>query len=138
MTNKEIKNICFNNAEISALYYGSVLVWKKNNSQNDGDLNFSGVFRNTINSSSNIVAVKYEDDKNETVHIPYYEATKEFNYTFEKPLQEMTLSNRGIYESITHFPNQSNLINCSHYFNNCRANELNLSNFSTSKVTIVR
>lgn len=42
--------------------------------------------------------------KNETVHIPYDEATKEFNYTFEKPLQEMTLSNRGIYESITHFP----------------------------------
>lgn len=33
------------------------------------------------------------------------------------------------------FPNQSNSINCSHYFNNCIANELNLSNFSTSKVT---
>lgn len=135
MTNKEIKNICFNNADISALYYGYVLVWKKNNSQNDGDLNFSGVFNNTVNSSTNIVAVQYEDGKNETVHIPYDEATKEFNYTFEKPLQKMTLSNRKIYESITHFPNQSNLVNCDNYFNYCSAKELDLSNFNTSKVT---
>ena len=138
MTNKEIKNICFNNADISALYYGSVLVWKKNNSQNDGDLNFSGVFNDTVNSSTNIVAVQYEDGKNETVHIPYDETTKEFNYTFENPLQKMTLSNRGIYETITHFPNQSNLIDCNNYFNYCSAKELDLSNFDTSNVTNMR
>lgn len=29
MTNKEIKNICFNNADISALYGGDILIWKK-------------------------------------------------------------------------------------------------------------
>lgn len=29
MTNKEIKNVCFNNAGISALYGGDILIWKK-------------------------------------------------------------------------------------------------------------
>lgn len=29
MTNKEIKNVCFNNADITALYGGDILIWKK-------------------------------------------------------------------------------------------------------------
>lgn len=29
MTNKEIKNVCFNDADITALYGGNILIWKK-------------------------------------------------------------------------------------------------------------
>ena len=135
MTNKEITKVIFNNSEISALYYGDVLIWKKGNGSQSGDLNFSGVFNDTVTGSNNTVTATFEDGTTETINIPYDSTTKEFNYTFEKPLQKMKLENKGIYKSITHFPNQSNLIDCHSYFNGCSAENIDLSSFDASKAT---
>lgn len=44
MTSKEITNVIFNNSEISALYYGDVLVWKKENTEEYGVNTFAGKF----------------------------------------------------------------------------------------------
>ena len=136
MTNKEITKVIFNNSEISALYYGDVLIWKKGNESQSGDLNFSGVFNDTVTGSNNIVIATFEDGTKETITIPYSSTTKEFNYTFEKPLKEMELRNKKIYKSITHIPNQpNNTTNFDFYFEGCLAEDINISNLDTSKVT---
>lgn len=51
MTNKEIKNVCFNNAGISALYGGDILIWKKQKN--------SGYVIGYANTPPNIFAISY-------------------------------------------------------------------------------
>lgn len=136
MTNKEIQNIYFQDNEVNALYMGVDLIWKKENGGgNIGSGVFSGVFNSTINSNNNIVTAHYEDKAYESIHIPYDKTSREFNYTFAKPLEYITLTNRNIYQSITHFPTQSKLVDCSYYFNYCTATTLDLSNIKVDNIT---
>lgn len=133
MTNKEITKVIFNNSEISALYYGDVLIWKK---EKIGNYNFSGAFTNDVTGSNNTVKATFEDGTTETITIPYNSAINEFNYTFEKPLQKMELNNKEIYRMIYHFPDVSNCTDMSWLFAYCsNLTSLNVSNFDTSNCT---
>lgn len=83
MTNKEITKVIFNNAEISALYYGDVLVWEKENTEEYGVNTFAGKFTDD-STESDWAMYKFGSPNDYTkVIIPVDTETKEFNYELE-------------------------------------------------------
>lgn len=137
MTNKEITKVIFNNSEISALYYGDVLIWKKGNgSQQFGDYDLCGVFTDDITDTRNSINIYYTDNTSENVPIPYNSETKEFKYTIKKPYKRITFVDYDYWKNITHIPNNNEATTMYNLFHGLRnLTSLNISNLDTSKAT---
>ena len=133
MTNKEITKVIFNNAEISALYYGDVLVWEKENTEEYGVNTFAGKFTDDSTESDwfwkpNNNKISIADKVDPT--------TKEFNFDYKLTYYNPTLVSVDKIEKIYHFPDTSNITSMYQMFKICKAlTSIDLSNFNTSSVT---
>lgn len=133
MTNKEITKVIFNNSEISALYYGDVLVWEKENTEEYGVNTFAGKFTDDSTESDWYCYIN-----NEKVMLPVNADTKEFNFKYDKEIKTFSIkSNANSFERIDNI-NIPILINYVGMFADCRnlvsldASKLKLSNTVTS------
>ena len=164
MTNKEITKVIFNNAEISALYYGDVLFWKNENATVEYGVNtFAGKFTDDSTESD------WYWEPNKTFYLQSNKiniadkvdpTTKEFCFDYTVNNLMSCFNNKKI-EKIYHLPlckgndlyemiyyctsltsinlsdfDTSNCTNMECMFTGCNAlTSLDLSNFDTSKVT---
>lgn len=129
MTNKEITKVVFNNAEISALYYGDVLIWKKE----EGSKTFKGSFVSYSNENN----WWYIDSNGNRITLPVDAETKKFETEIDTltSCKDMFYLNQAL-STIDEFPDTSNVIDMSRMFSDCyMLSSINLSNFNTSKVT---
>lgn len=133
MTSKEITKVIFNNSEISALYYGDVLVWEKENTEEYGVNTFAGKFTDDSTESDwywepNGNSISIADKVDPT--------TKEFNFDYKLTYYKPTLASVDKIEKIYHFPDTSNVTSMNNMFKICKAlTSIDLSNFNTSSVT---
>lgn len=132
MTNKEIKNICFNNADISALYYGSVLVWEKQVASKN---KLSGSFTSDSTGSD----WWYKDGNGNKISLPVDPETKKFEIEIDtlKSCKSMFADNYKIH-TIDEFPDTSEVTSMWCMFGGGSDNKLisiNLENFNTQNVT---
>lgn len=139
MTNKEITKVVFNNSEISALYYGDVLIWKKGDTAEYGVNTFAGKFTDDSTESDwywepnkkyfyNTNKISISDKVDPT--------TKEFNFEYVLNNAAGCLNEITKIEKIYHFPDTSNVTSMHCMFRYCNnLSTLNISNFNTSKVT---
>ena len=163
MTNKEITKVIFNNAEISALYYGDVLIWEKGNTAEYGVNTLAGKFTDDSTESD------WYWEPNKTFYLQSNKiniadkvdpTTKEFCFDYTVNNLMCCFNNKKI-EKIYHLPlckgndlynmiyycpsltsinlsdfDTSNCTNMESMFSGCIAlTSLDLSNFDTSKVT---
>lgn len=135
MTSKEITKVIFNNSEISALYYGDVLVWEKENTEEYGVNTFAGKF--TDDSTESDWYCYINDEK---VMLPVNSDTKEFNFKYDKEIKRFSIKdNANSFERIDNIniPIMENY-DSNRMFSECRnlvsldASKLKLSNTVTS------
>lgn len=113
MKNTDIKNVLFHNNNASAVYYGTSLLWKKQEDNPDNQLVFlmSNAYADVINETLDTSAtVRYYGESNQTINGVFKTKynTKYLVYNFEKPVEYFSLN-----------PNVKNMIMyCSNYFDN--------------------
>lgn len=150
MTNKEIQNIYFQGNEVSAVYYGANLVWKK---ENGGGGMIKGIWENYPYSHGNQYNGKPYIIWNKTRYgdLPI-NADKSYSYSNDEPLTDASFmfSNSEIKGNSTTISDNYNLTsvdvsnldtsavtNMNSLFNECSSLTTVYLNFDTSKVIYI-
>lgn len=133
MTNKEITKVIFNNSEISALYYGDVLVWEKENGNTYEEGLFAGKLIDEITADKASITVQNEEYSYKEIALPYNKETKEFSWKSESELKIFELVDRDIYKEIYNYPNYTSMNSCMDEFSGCtNLTSISLFNFDTT------
>ena len=134
MTNKEITKVIFNNSEISALYYGDVLIWKKGNGSTFEEGVFAGKLVDGVTTEKAFIYVRNSEYPDITkIDLPYNDDTKEFYWKSENELLNFDTYNKEIFKEIHNYPNWKNMNSLMDEFSGCtNLISINLSNFDTA------